>query len=97
MSRHHGFLLPVLLLAGCGEGGKDKAAAAPEPPAVVAVAARQETVPVTVEYVARTEAVETVEVRARVEGVLLEQAYKEAPRRRPCPRRSPTSRWRRSR
>jgi membrane fusion protein (multidrug efflux system) len=70
-------LLLGFLLAGCGADAKGQAQAAPEPPAVVAVAARQATVPVVVEYVARTEAVDTVEVRARVEGTLLEQAFKE--------------------
>jgi membrane fusion protein (multidrug efflux system) len=70
--------LPALLLAACGDEGKEKAGApAPEAPSVVAVPARTETVPVTVEYVARTEAVSTVDVKARVEGVLLEQAYRE--------------------
>lgn len=70
--------LAALPLSACGGGGEEKAAApAPEAPSVVAVPARTETVPVTVEYVARTEAVSTVEVKARIEGVVLEQGYRE--------------------
>jgi membrane fusion protein (multidrug efflux system) len=71
-------LAAAALLPACGDGETAKGAApAPEPPAVVAVPVRKATVPLLSEYVARTEAENTVEVRARVEGVLLEQAFKE--------------------
>jgi RND family efflux transporter MFP subunit len=45
----------------------------PEPPAVTVVAVAQRTVPVYGQYVGQTEAVRTVEVRARVEGFLERQ------------------------
>jgi len=46
----------------------------PKPPAVTVVAVAQGSVPVYGEYVGQTEAVKTVEVRARVEGFLDRQA-----------------------
>ncbi len=48
--------------------------AAPKPPAVTVVAVAQRSVPVYGQYVGQTEAVKTVEVRARVEGFIERQA-----------------------
>ena len=80
------FLLVVLLaclaVSGCGQGDADKekaAAKAPAAPAVM-VAAKKPVVadvPVTAEFVGRLAAKENIEVRARVEGFLDEQAYKD--------------------
>ena len=47
--------------------------AAPKPPAVTVVAVAQRSVPVYGQYVGQTEAVKTVEVRARVEGFIERQ------------------------
>ena len=47
--------------------------AAPKPPAVTVVAVAQHSVPVHGQYVGQTEAVKTVEVRARVEGFIERQ------------------------
>ena len=67
----------LLLIAACGS--KDKAAkqkSAP-PPAVLVARVLQQTVPIYGEYVARTEARQTVEIRARVEGFLEKVLFKE--------------------
>jgi membrane fusion protein, multidrug efflux system len=70
--------LAVLISMGCG--GKDvtrtQAAAAP-PPAVVVAEVEQRTVPIYSEFVGQTRADETVELRARVEGVLEKIYFKE--------------------
>jgi RND family efflux transporter MFP subunit len=50
------------------------AVSAPKPPAVTVATVAQRTVPVFGQYVGQTEAVKTVEVRARVEGYLERQA-----------------------
>ena len=64
------------LLAGCGEKPAPAAAAAPVFPVKV-VASRAETVPVTNEYVGRIAVYRSVEVRARVEGILDKRHYVE--------------------
>ena len=77
--------LALLLLAAtacdrakAGKDGKDgKAAAPPPPPAVVVAEVQQRTVPIVRDFVARTEAVPTVEVRARIPGVLERVLYQE--------------------
>jgi membrane fusion protein (multidrug efflux system) len=56
-------------LAGCGDK-KDAAKAPPPPPEVQVVKARSETVPVRREYVGNVTAYRSVQVRARVEGIL---------------------------
>jgi membrane fusion protein (multidrug efflux system) len=66
----------VALLAGCGEKPAPAPAAAPVVPVKV-VASRAETVPVTNEYVGRIAAFRSVEVRARVEGILDKRHYVE--------------------
>jgi RND family efflux transporter MFP subunit len=66
-------LIAVLLgLAACDRS--PEVAAIPKPPAVTVVAASQRRVPVYGQYVGQTEAVKTVEVRARVEGFIERQA-----------------------
>jgi membrane fusion protein (multidrug efflux system) len=65
------FFLTSLTLAGCGgasEEQKKQAAAAPVP--VVVATVTQQTVPIITEFTARTDAKDTVELRARVEGFL---------------------------
>jgi membrane fusion protein (multidrug efflux system) len=68
-------------LVGCerGKGGEKatQAAPAPPPPAVVVTEVIQKTVPIYAEFVAQTDARNTVEVRARVQGVLKEMRFKE--------------------
>ncbi len=65
----------VLGAALAGTAGCDRSPAAtpPKPPVVTVVAAAQRTVPVYGQYVGQTEAVKTVEVRARVEGYIERQ------------------------
>jgi RND family efflux transporter MFP subunit len=67
----------LLLIAACGS--KDKAAKqkSTPPPAVLVTPVLQKTVPIYGEYVARTEARQTVEIRARVEGFLEKVLFKE--------------------
>jgi len=71
----------VVSLAAC-EGGKEadkakQAAAAPPPPAVVVAVVIQKTVPIYGEFVAQTDAKETVEIRARVQAFLDAQHFTE--------------------
>jgi membrane fusion protein, multidrug efflux system len=71
--------LLILAIAGC-EKVKGKAAEKPPagpPPAVVVSPVVQRTVPIYYEFVARTDAVETVEIRARVQAYLLDQHFQE--------------------
>jgi membrane fusion protein (multidrug efflux system) len=68
-------------LAAC-EGGKEadkakQAAAGPPPPAVIVAEVIQKTVPIYSEYIAQTEAKETVEIRARVQAFLEAQHFNE--------------------
>ncbi len=73
---------PVLLLflVACGRS-EDKtvqaAAAAPPPPSVVVAEVVQKTVPIYSEFVAQTDAKETVEIRARVQAFLEAQHFTE--------------------
>ncbi|MGZ9032087.1 MAG: efflux RND transporter periplasmic adaptor subunit [Burkholderiaceae bacterium] len=69
-------LMTVALLAACGEK-KDAAKAPPPPPEVQVVKARSETVPVRREYVGNVTAYRSVQVRARVEGILEKRHYVE--------------------
>ncbi len=63
--------LIFLLIAACGskDTAEDQKKSLP-PPAVVVAPVLQKTVPIYGEYVARTEARETVEIKARVGGYL---------------------------
>jgi RND family efflux transporter MFP subunit len=63
---------------GCGGKNPSKATAtAPPPPAVIVAEITQRTVPVYSEFVGQTQANETVELRARVEGILEKIYFKE--------------------
>ena len=63
--------LAVVMITGCGESTTPHTQAAVIPPSAVVLAeVQQRTVPIYSEYVGQTRAAETVELRARVEGVL---------------------------
>jgi membrane fusion protein (multidrug efflux system) len=76
-----GLALAALLaaLTACeGTKAKESAApAAPPPPTVLVADVVRKTVPIVSEFVAQTDAVQTVEIRARVEGVLEQVLFKE--------------------
>jgi RND family efflux transporter MFP subunit len=69
----------LALTAGCDRGGAKASKQAPTepPPTVVVAEIPQQDVQVSSEFVARTEAVPTVEIRARVAGVLEQVRFKE--------------------
>jgi membrane fusion protein (multidrug efflux system) len=71
-------ILGLILIPACGSGdkGKDQQDGQP-PPAVVVAPVLQKTVPISAEYVARTEARKTVEIKARVGGYLEKIFFKE--------------------
>jgi membrane fusion protein, multidrug efflux system len=70
--------LALTICSGCEATNVTKSQAATPPPATVVVAkVQQKTVPIYSEYVGQTKAFETVEVRARVEGVLQRVYFKE--------------------
>lgn len=67
-------------LTACDQGkggGKAEQAAAPPPPTVVVTEVVQKTVPIYGEFVAQTDAKETVEIRARVQAFLDAQHFTE--------------------
>ena len=66
----------VTMIAGCKKADLKVSASAP-PPAVVVADVQQRTVPIYSEFVGQTKADETVELRARVEGVLEKIYFKE--------------------
>ncbi len=69
----------LVLVFGCDRGtpgGTAKGPVAP-PPAVIVAEVVQKTVPIYTEFVARTDAVETVEIRARVQAYLEAQHFQE--------------------
>lgn len=63
--------LATLALSACDRS--PRAAATPKPPEVTVVPVGQQTVPLYGQYVGQTEAVQTVDVRARVEGFIQRQ------------------------
>ena len=71
----------AILLTGCGKDEKSeaKAGTAPAGPAVAVVVSPvvQKTVPIYTEMTARTDANDSVEIRARVKAFLLKQTYEE--------------------
>ncbi len=76
-----GVVALAVALSAC-DGGKEgdkakQAAAAPPPPAVVVTEVVQKTVPIYGEFVAQTDAKETVEIRARVQAFLEAQHFTE--------------------
>jgi membrane fusion protein (multidrug efflux system) len=68
--------LLVATAAAC-DRGKSAEKAGPPPPAVVVAEVVQRTVPIVRDFTARTEAVPTVEVRARIAGVLERVMFEE--------------------
>ena len=67
----------LLLTAACSKTKTPHTAAQAAPPAVVVVSVAQKTVPIYSEYVGQTQADNTVELRARVEGVLQKVYFRE--------------------
>jgi membrane fusion protein, multidrug efflux system len=68
--------LAALWLAGCNARG-DAPKQAPPPVEVSVLRAQARAVTLTEEYVGQAEAVETVEIRSRVQGLLLRQAFRD--------------------
>lgn len=69
-------LAASLLMCGCRDR-QPVAPPPPPPPEVAVVTVAPTTIPVEFEYVGRTEASKTVEIRARVAGFLLERTFEE--------------------
>lgn len=67
----------LALTAGCTSKSKDKHDAAPPPATVIVAEVQQKTVPIYSEFVGQTTADETVQLRARVEGVLQKVYFRE--------------------
>jgi membrane fusion protein (multidrug efflux system) len=67
----------MLINIGCGKKDAPKAASAPPPPTVIVAEIAQKTVPIYSEFVGQTRAEETVELRARVEGILQKVYFRE--------------------
>src|SRR5436190_3703010 len=67
----------VLITAGCNSKDAAKVNAPVPPPTVIVEQIDQRTVPIYSEYVGQTKADETVELRARVEGILQKIYFKE--------------------
>jgi membrane fusion protein, multidrug efflux system len=65
----------VVFLIGCGKPANPSGGNAPAPSAVVVAIAERRDVPLMAELVARTEAAATVEIRANVEGRLVETSF----------------------
>ena len=70
-------LLALTVITGCSKKADPKAQAQAPAPAVVVTQVTQQTVPIYSEFVAQTRADETVELRARVEGILQKVYFKE--------------------
>ena len=73
-------LLPALVMtinSGCGKKSEQKTQVQAPSPAVVVAEVTQQTVPIYSEFVAQTRADATVELRARVEGVLQKVYFRE--------------------
>jgi membrane fusion protein (multidrug efflux system) len=70
-------MLAALLVVGCGRAKTEQEAKAPPPPTVVVAEVVQRDVPIVRDFVARTEAVPTIEIRARVAGVLEQVNFRE--------------------
>ena len=66
-----------MLVAGCDRVTASKVAAAPPPPTVVVAAVIVRDTPIVRDFVGRTEAVPTIEIRARVAGVLEQVLFRE--------------------
>lgn len=70
-------LATLLISSGCSKKDDHVAAAQAPPPTVVVASVSQKTVPIYSEYVGQTKADNTVELRARVEGVLQKVYFRE--------------------
>src|ERR1043165_8844036 len=70
-------LVILAITAACTGKSKEKHDAAPPPATVVVAEVQQKTVPIYSEYVGQTRADNTVELRARVEGVLQKVYFRE--------------------
>ena len=70
-------VLVVLATLGCERHAETKAAAPPPRPDVVVATVEQRTVSIARDFTARTEASPTVEIRARIPGVLEQVLFKE--------------------
>ncbi|HKO63347.1 MAG TPA: biotin/lipoyl-binding protein, partial [Pyrinomonadaceae bacterium] len=66
-----------LISVGCNRKGKAKTTIQAPPPTVIVEEIIQKTVPIYSEYVGQTRAEETVELRARVEGILQKVYFRE--------------------
>src|SRR5215470_4625378 len=69
--------IALAISAGCSGKGTEKHEAAPPPATVVVAEVTQRTVPIYSEFVGQTRADETVDLRARVEGILQKVYFKE--------------------
>lgn len=69
--------LAGFLLAGCGKDEEKQAATQAPPPAVGVVAVAQKDVASTFDFTGRVEAIDTVDLRARVEGFLEQRNFEE--------------------
>lgn len=69
--------IPLLSISGCDSGEPPAAADAAPPPAVVVAPATVRDVAASVEFVGRTEAFREVDLRARVQGFLIERDFQE--------------------
>jgi membrane fusion protein (multidrug efflux system) len=82
--RHGDVLRPAFLalaaLAFAGCNGKAPSPAPPPPPEVGVIKAVSQPVQVLEEYVGQTEAVDTVEIRARISGILERQGFEDGAR-----------------
>jgi len=67
----------LMVGAGCKSKTNQQVGAQPPPPAVVVAPVTQKTVPIYSEYVGQTRADNTVELRARVEGILQKVYFRE--------------------
>jgi len=70
-------LIMLAITAACSTKSKEKHDAAPPPATVVVAEVQQKTVPIYSEFVGQTTADNTVELRARVEGVLQKVYFRE--------------------
>jgi membrane fusion protein (multidrug efflux system) len=69
--------LVALALAGCNGKGPNQA---PPPPEVTVIKAVTQPITVFEEYIGQTEAVDTVEIRARISGLLERQGFEDGAR-----------------
>src|SRR5262245_15665410 len=67
----------LIISSGCKSQGSGHTEAKASPPTVVVASVNQKTVPIYSEYVGQTRADNTVELRARVEGVLQKVYFRE--------------------